>query len=39
MAKWGNPVRGQGSQKQVKESGTPSLPWLGVPHEHQATQP
>lgn len=38
ILKVGNPLAGEGSQAQAKESETPSLPLLGVPQEHQAVQ-
>lgn len=40
-ARQGNQVGGKGSQVQAKESEIPhpTLPLLGVPEEHPATQP
>lgn len=35
----GNPIGGKGLQAEAKESGTLPLLLLGVPREHQATQP
>lgn len=39
MAIQGNQIEGKGPQSRQKSQRQPLLPLLGVPQEHQATQP